>query len=231
MAFRLLSAPAGNVALMWDARCAQAPPASLPPDLHGLLAALDLLPFGVIVVDRDAVVQRTNAAGAGILRAGRTLALTCRRLHAVKPLDDATLRTALATTVGRAAQQPGLPHTHLWRPRTGASLSAVLSACAPADEPPIDLPITLLVHDLDTTPVPDPDLLQTLYGLSPAEARVAALIAAGHAPAAIARTLHISINTVRTHLRQTRCKTASRSLADLTRRILSSGAWLRLPGG
>lgn len=55
------------------------------------------------------------------------------------------------------------------------------------------------------------------YGLTPAERRVAVLIAAGHSPREIAAQLGISFHTVRAHLRSTYAKTGVNRQTALAR--------------
>jgi DNA-binding CsgD family transcriptional regulator len=50
-------------------------------------------------------------------------------------------------------------------------------------------------------------VLRSMFGLTCSEARVAGMIAKGHGPQAIAATLGIKINTVRSHLQSTFSKT------------------------
>jgi DNA-binding CsgD family transcriptional regulator len=51
------------------------------------------------------------------------------------------------------------------------------------------------------------DILRMMFDLTSAEARIAALIAKGHGPSTIAKTLGITINTVRSHLQHAFSKT------------------------
>jgi DNA-binding CsgD family transcriptional regulator len=53
------------------------------------------------------------------------------------------------------------------------------------------------------------EILRTVFDLSPAEARIATLIAKGEGPATIAETLAISVNTVRSHLARAFSKTGA----------------------
>jgi DNA-binding CsgD family transcriptional regulator len=66
--------------------------------------------------------------------------------------------------------------------------------------------------------------LQTLYGLTPAEARVARLLASGRSVAAIARELRVSPNTVRTQLKATFAKTDTCQQSELAALIARSVA-------
>jgi DNA-binding CsgD family transcriptional regulator len=51
------------------------------------------------------------------------------------------------------------------------------------------------------------DILRMMFDLTCSEARIAALIAKGHGPSTIAKTLGITINTVRSHLQHAFSKT------------------------
>jgi DNA-binding CsgD family transcriptional regulator len=62
------------------------------------------------------------------------------------------------------------------------------------------------------------------YGLSPAQARLAQLIAEGHDLPAAAETLGVSINTVRTHLTRMFDRTGVHNQAALVRALLSAEA-------
>lgn len=66
--------------------------------------------------------------------------------------------------------------------------------------------------------------LEELYGLTHAEARVASRVGRGLAVKEIAADLHISVETVRTHLKRIYAKTGTRRQAELVRLILEEGA-------
>lgn len=62
-------------------------------------------------------------------------------------------------------------------------------------------------------------LLQQVYGLTPAEARLAPMILAGQSPGEAARCLKVSVATVRTQLSAILKKTGSRKQAELVRHL------------
>jgi DNA-binding CsgD family transcriptional regulator len=63
-----------------------------------------------------------------------------------------------------------------------------------------------------------------IYGLSPAQARLARLIVDGHDLAGAAGVLGVSINTLRTHLQRMFDRTGARSQAALVGVLLSAEA-------
>jgi DNA-binding CsgD family transcriptional regulator len=56
---------------------------------------------------------------------------------------------------------------------------------------------------------PPPEILQALFDLSPAEARVAAMIAEGHSVKTIAEQLSVQPNTIRVQLKAVFAKTGT----------------------
>jgi DNA-binding CsgD family transcriptional regulator len=73
----------------------------------------------------------------------------------------------------------------------------------------------LLVENPEEQVMPPERRLIDIWGLTEAEARVAALLAAGHAPREAADKLGISFNTVRTHLQRIFAKTDTARQGEL----------------
>lgn len=71
------------------------------------------------------------------------------------------------------------------------------------------------------------DTSARVYGLSPAQARLAHLIADGHDLAAASSRLGVSVNTLRTQLQRMFDKTGTRSQVALVRALLSADAPIR----
>lgn len=65
------------------------------------------------------------------------------------------------------------------------------------------------------------EMLREVYGMTPAEAKVAHLLAKGLTPREVAKQLHIKITTARTHLAHVLDKTGTRRQAELVRLLLS----------
>ncbi|WP_336488127.1 helix-turn-helix transcriptional regulator [Methylobacterium nigriterrae] len=73
----------------------------------------------------------------------------------------------------------------------------------------------LMLIDLDATPLPRQAALERIFGLTPAEARLAVLLAGGATTAEAARMQGVSIATVRTQLGAIFAKTRTNRQADL----------------
>ncbi|MER2253361.1 helix-turn-helix transcriptional regulator [Methylorubrum podarium] len=144
------------------------------------------------------------------------------RLAAVDPAADRLLREALARS----------------GPGTEAAVHSIPIAAAD-ERPPVILhlvPIRGAAHDvfvrarfvLIATPVvaqevPGADVVQGLFDLTPAEARLAALIAAGDAPAPAAAKLGITPNTARSVLKRIFQKTGVSRQAELVGLLAGRG--------
>ena len=81
--------------------------------------------------------------------------------------------------------------------------------------------VAVFVSDPERGPDICVQTLIELYDLTPAEAKIAARLAAGLSPAAIAEELDVQVNTVRVHMRAIFSKTQVRRQTDLVRLILT----------
>ena len=73
----------------------------------------------------------------------------------------------------------------------------------------------LLVSDLEERPLPPQARLRSVFGLTPGEARVAAMVVGGEDLHIVAEKLHVAKGTVRAHLKMVFAKTETRRQADL----------------
>jgi DNA-binding CsgD family transcriptional regulator len=90
-----------------------------------------------------------------------------------------------------------------------------------------DATAMLLVHDPLQPNLATARILQDLYGLTNAEARLVQALGTGMTAVAYAKMRGISVTTVYTHLRRTREKTGWKSVAELTRRFHELNVALR----
>jgi DNA-binding CsgD family transcriptional regulator len=81
------------------------------------------------------------------------------------------------------------------------------------------------VHDPLRSQRPPQEVLRTLYGLTPAECRVALLLADGHAPRKIADMVGVTDNTVRSQIKSIFAKTGVKRQAELIRLLLNNLAF------
>ncbi|WP_343895640.1 helix-turn-helix transcriptional regulator, partial [Craurococcus roseus] len=143
-------------------------------------------------------------------------------LRAARAEETALLRRAIAAAVpGRsAASHPAGGHVCLSRPPPRPPLVATatpLSAAgmASAGLPPAAMALLLVADPEARTTAPPPALLREAFGLTRAEAEVAARAALGDGVPALAASLDISPGTARLHLHRVFEKTGARRQAEL----------------
>jgi DNA-binding CsgD family transcriptional regulator len=138
-----------------------------------------------------------------------------------------------ATTRGEGTS-PGGP---LALPRPSGRRELQLLVCPVKRAEPLGvrddrIAAVVFVSDPDQVGLPDQALLQTFYGLTPAEANVAARLAAGDSVEDIAAEHRYTKQTVQWYSKQVLVKTGCRSRAALARQLsitLASLASRRIP--
>lgn len=176
---------------------------------------LDLMPQGLLIAAESGAVLACNRAARKI----------------VGPINAAG--TALTRRIAAAAfdhwRTTGARSYLSMLERTGdAGLQIRAELMAPQGEwgeDPAPLAAVMLVP-ADATPAPSIPALQALYGLTEAEARVLERLVAGDTLDICARSLGVSRETVRSHLRAIFAKTGVGRQADLIRLVLSGPAIL-----
>jgi len=82
--------------------------------------------------------------------------------------------------------------------------------------------VLVLLEDLGQRPELNPELCQAVYGLTPAETRVAIRLIVGRSAPGIAQDLHLSPLTVRTHIKRVFKKVGVRSQSQLMAALTAS---------
>jgi FixJ family two-component response regulator len=182
---------------------------------------LDSLCFGLVVLDADSRLTLLNRRARSLLDQADGLSIgRDRRLRA----STTTGRLALTGLQGEGrgpiqiTRPSGLPPLHLFAtPLNHADTKAGDGAY-----------LALFISDPAERLKPDEDLLLRLYGLTEAEAHVAAALAQGRSAEEIAEEYGITINTARTHIKRIFSKTSTRRQGQLVSLLLSGLAQLRL---
>lgn len=189
-----------------------------------LAAALDRLAHGVVLVDAGGALGWANRAGLRLLAAADGIALDRHgRLRAATPVATEALGRTLALAL--AGEGAALP---LPRPSGGPPLALLAVPLPPSQASAPDLlsatpaaRILLLLTD----PVhgrPDATLeqrLRALWGLTAAEAVVAAQTAHGAGLPEVAQVLGLAVTTARTHAQRVFAKAGLRGQAELARQV------------
>jgi DNA-binding CsgD family transcriptional regulator/PAS domain-containing protein len=192
--------------------------------VRGAAQALDAIGLPAAVLDRNGRALALNPRFEALVPA--VAVDRPSRLGLVDPAADGLLASALQAT-GRAA---------------GATVRSI-PVTRRENQPPLILhltPIRGAAHDifsraasiLVVTPVvvkdvPTADVVQGLFDLTPAEARLAALIAAGHRPREAAAALGIMEETARSTLKRVMAKTGLHRQADLIGLLRGAGGAAR----
>lgn len=195
-------------------------------------AAFDLMAFGLILLDSAGRVLIINRSAREIIETRDGLSVGGDGLHAATSAETAQLRrlvlAAAATSAGRALASGGA--INLSRPSMSRPLAVLV---APLGRRELTLGrtrahVAVFVTDPERTPEGPPHVLQRLYSLTPAEARLVSLLMQGHTVEAAAEELAISPLTARTQLKGIFGKTGVRRQGDLLRLVLTGPAALRL---
>jgi DNA-binding CsgD family transcriptional regulator len=186
--------------------------------------ALDLVSFGVVVLDSRGRPLFVNQAADDILTANDGLRLGTQGLEVEQRSEAETLRRLIAESAATATSLGVAPGGGLRvSRRSGHRPYSLLVAplrlprlpfCA---EPPA---VIVFLADPESRDDPPEAMLSRLYRLTPAEARLAGLVVQGHTPAEASELLGVSIATVRTQLASIFAKTETSRQSELVRLLL-----------
>lgn len=179
--------------------------------------------IGEIQLNRAGEVVHTNLMADAALEEGHLLRCENRRLHCPDAVADRQLHAALETYLAEPRRPPSGP-IYL-QSRAPYDVIGVLIRQLPllARETAAETPVVALyLGDHVRRMALSTDLLHKLFDLSAAEARVAVQLARGRSPREVAGALHISTNTVRTHLARIFAKTGVQRQSQLTSLLVST---------
>ncbi len=192
-----------------------------------MAAALDRLDRGVIVTGADGRVRYANRSAERLLGSGRGLDATRGRLRAARSADTSALTAIIdgATRTGIGKGNAAVDALALPRGDDTSPLAVVAEPLSPAHADRLgqtqEHGAILFVSEAESASRPPPARLAAVYGLTPAEAQVAAYLASGEGVPAAAAELGITVNTAKTHLKAVFEKVGVTRQAQLVRRIVA----------
>lgn len=191
---------------------------------------IDRIGIGVALVDAKSAIMATNAIGREILAAGDGLKIARGRLT----VGSADVARALESYVRAAAEAQTQPaHEHgqplaIERDGNPSPLTVIVHP-GPAVQPvnaPLRRSAIVVMRDPDRRASVSAHVVGQLFGLTPAEATLATLLAQGADLDEAAAELGIRRNTARSQLQSIFMKTNAKRQSELVRMILSSVATL-----
>ena len=194
--------------------------ARTPAVADALADALDHMHVGVIVVSSGASILFTNESARQILGERDGVFVCNGTLQVEPPPSAARLSLALArvSRMTACARRQCIDVIAVERQRLAVPLQICVT---PLSDGTGTWLAGLFLSD-PTRSEPSIGIFQRLYGLTPAEARLAAaLVREGNAGSA-AESLGVSVNTARSHIKVLYRKTSTRGQGELMR-LLASG--------
>ena len=189
---------------------------------ESFLDLLHRLSVATFVVDRHGRLIECNRAGEDLVKQGDGLMLRQGRLAAASRNEDRQLKRTIGDTVGMALTpaRRGGGHVAVSRPSSGGRIVLLVCPIRPGMTPVTgwDEPAAIIVtKDPDSKAEAGCCTFTSLYGLTPAEARLATHIIGGSGVVEAARRIGISQNTARTHMKRIYAKTGALNQAGLVR--------------
>jgi len=173
---------------------------------------LDKLDRGVVLIDARGRVVDANTLAVRMLKAGEGIVLRSGRFAFADAVLDDRLSRMIAQRRPRSAVDPPAVIATQVRRSGGASYQIIVSP-VPADADEREVAFFAVIYAPNEQREISVAVLRDLYDLTPAQARVARSLFAGRSVEETAAALDLSLNTVRTHLKQifTRCEVQSQA--------------------
>jgi DNA-binding CsgD family transcriptional regulator/PAS domain-containing protein len=192
----------------------------------GATAMLEETPLGIVFLDAAGRPLHVNAAARRMAESRDGFAIDADGLTALRRVDNALLRQAIASALAEPdlAANDGSDSVRLGR-RTGAADYLVVVSRLPAAERLFDIccpRAVVFIGDPLSRSGPDDERLRRLFGLTPAELRLASHLVVGATLEEITRLTNVSLPTLRSQLAALFRKTGTSRQSALIRRLLSA---------
>jgi DNA-binding CsgD family transcriptional regulator len=199
--------------------------------IHGLdtkgnsaTEVLDHFDQGVVLLDARGRVLLVNQVATALFGAERTLRLTARGLIAAVPFENKQLANlvhgAIATGSGKSLHAGGamtVSRRGLRRPLQLLVTPLRTRTVHLDKQTPV---VAIFISDPDRKPISRAAVLVQLFGLTPAEARLAQLLASGSDLKQASECLGVTRSTLRSQLKSVFGKTNTNSQSQLVRLIM-----------
>lgn len=195
-------------------------------------AALDALSHAIAVVDERCRPLFLNRAAQQVLARHDGVALNASMLCASTNRLTQMLHALVARVTGAVSREARGGAIALMRPSGKRALNALVARLSGESGwpyvPESGHAALILISDPERDAIASEDILMSLYGLTPAEARIAGRLGQGESLAAVADSLGVLTSTARTHLHHAFAKTATQRQSELAR-LVEQAAMLAPP--
>ena len=200
-------------------------------ETHALKKAIDRLPTGVLLLDGDGNVVLTNASADDMLALDDGFRLQRDQPWLTDERRNRTLRAAIEESLDHVPGQ-GTPVGNVMivpRPSGRRSYSIMVSPLlAGAHGSTKDEAKSILfIADPEIGQVGATSVLESLYDLTHAEADLVRLVSEGHSLLQVATERGVTMNTVRSQLKQVFSKTDTSRQGELVHLVLAGVARIR----
>jgi len=192
-------------------------------------AALNRLPMGVVIVDKNASVLFMNNSASEIFArndgvdVGPTSVFRTSRVVETKHLH--ALIADAAVDLGGGEDREGGAMT-VSRPSYKRAFSLLVMPLPDEDMQRDHGNVAIFINDPEMHNEPPTNVLARLYGLTDAEARLLQGLIVGKKLETFAEEVGVSMNTVRSHLKQVFRKTGTNRQPELVSLVMNSSAYL-----
>ncbi|MGN6309192.1 MAG: helix-turn-helix transcriptional regulator [Xanthobacteraceae bacterium] len=177
------------------------------------LEAFEVSGTGILLVNWRGEVVRMNGSAERML--GHGVRIVARRLVAADAGSTNLLNRVLHRLLWTPSEAALSPPVALTRQDRGPLLAYPLKLVSLTANPFVEARALIALIDPATKPKPPESTLREVFGLTVAEARLAARLACGEALEAIADDLNVAKETARFHLKRIFIKTGVRRQAEL----------------
>lgn len=175
---------------------------------------MDSLCFGIVLCDEHGHVHWANRSATGLMGSDAALTLRGEHLNGRSPAETQRLLAELTRARHAVGQRVGYL-------RVGQGAQALHVAIQAAGDPSALMLVISSASQVLDLPA---SALESLFGLTPTEARLLGAIATGSTVEDYALQRGVSVGTARVQLKQIQTKTGQRRQSDLVRLVLSSAA-------
>lgn len=194
-----------------------------------LQKALDALPVGILLVTEELRVLHMNGYAQDIINHNKGLEYSSEKLSARDKHINENLQ-ALVSSAAEKARNGVEDSSEAMFIKTHAQtdqIEVIATPCADStNDGAGDNTIVLYLFDASLERQVSHEILMRLYGLTKTEAKLVQLLVGSSTLDSAAKTLDISVNTARTHLKHVFHKTGINRQAELVHRIETGPAGL-----